>query len=120
MTAERPRRVAIIGGGGPTGLPCGLVLCEAGHTVPLVETNAAVVKTIRSGRMPFGERDADELLPRCLASERLHFCSEGTDLSAQEIVIVTIGTPVDEYLDPDVRAFDRVVDAVRQTMCDEQ
>ena len=116
MTAERPRRVAIIGGGGHIGLPFGLVLCEAGHTVALVETNAAVVKTIQAGTMPFDERGADQLLPRCLASGRLHFCSEGADLSEHEIVIVTIGTPVDEYLDPDVRSFDRVIDSVLQNM----
>ena len=109
---QRPFNVAVIGGAGHVGLPFGLVLCDFGHRVTLVDTNAAQLERICQGNMPFEERGADSLLPCCLESGRLH-CATGMNvLSDQEIVIVTIGTPVDEYLDPSLRAFDQVLEQI--------
>ncbi len=102
-------QVSIVGGGGHVGLPFGLALCDHGHTVSVIDINEATLAKIRSGQLPFHERGADELLPRCLESDRLILRSDLVGLSTQDIVIVTIGTPVDEYLDPNIRTFDRVV-----------
>lgn len=113
-------RVAIVGGGGHVGLPLGLLLCDSGFNVTLVDINLDTLAAVRSGRMPFFERGADELLPKCLESGRLQLTSDNGVLSDQEIVIVTIGTPVDEYLDPDVRTFDRVMRGVLDSMADGQ
>jgi UDP-N-acetyl-D-mannosaminuronic acid dehydrogenase len=109
-------RVAVIGGAGHVGLPLGLALCHAGHDVTLVDTNQATLARIGEGHMPFCERGADQLLPEMLQSGRLHLRSDLAEVPAQDVVIVTIGTPVDEYLDPNVRAFDRVVDEVLDHM----
>ena len=38
-------------------------------------------------------------------------------LGEEDVVIVTIGTPVDEYLDPGVREFDRVMADVAGAAC---
>ncbi len=113
-------RVAIIGGGGHVGLPFGLALCDRGHHVTLIDTNAETLETLRRGTMPFFERGAEELLPRVLASGRLDTDTTLGSLPQQDVVIVTIGTPVDEYLDPDVRSFDRVMDGVLENMHDGQ
>jgi UDP-N-acetyl-D-mannosaminuronic acid dehydrogenase len=104
-----PRKVAVIGGGGHVGLPFGLVLCDAGHATTLIDPDAARLAALGAGRMPFLERGADELLKRCLASGRLAMQTGLESLAEQEVVIVTVGTPVDEYLDPGVREFDRVM-----------
>jgi len=117
---ESPERIAVVGGAGHVGLPLGLFLCGTGHHVTLVDTNPAALEEIAQGRMPFYERGADELLPRCLSSGRLSMTSSLETISQQSIVIVTIGTPVDEYLDPDVRTFDRVTEAVLAEMVDGQ
>ncbi len=114
------QRVAVVGGGGHVGLPLGLVVCDTGRTVTLVDTNERTLSAIGGGRMPFFERGADELLRRCLASGRLLLASGNDVLSDQDVVIVTIGTPVDEYLDPDVRAFDRIMRGVLDQMRDGQ
>ncbi|MEQ8854023.1 nucleotide sugar dehydrogenase [Gimesia sp.] len=111
---QHPLRVAIIGGGGHVGLPFGLALCDCGHTVTLVDLNETQLDTIRSGQMPFQEINADQLLPRVLESGRLHCSTSFTALSEQDVIIVTIGTPVDEYLDPSLRAFDQVMEDVFQ------
>jgi UDP-N-acetyl-D-mannosaminuronic acid dehydrogenase len=115
-----PLRVAVVGGCGHIGLPLGLLLCDRGHTVTLVDVNAAAVKSISEGNVPFYEQGADELLPKCLSSGRLRLTLEAQSVRDQDIVLVTIGTPVDEYLDPDIRTFDRVIDDVVRWMQDGQ
>lgn len=112
----RPLRVAIVGGGGHVGLPLGLLLCDRGHTVTLIDSSAERLAVIASGQMPFMEVGADELLPQCLASGRFHLAPDDASLMEQDVVIVTIGTPVDEYLDPNIRAFDRTMNGVLDRM----
>ncbi|QDV16367.1 UDP-glucose 6-dehydrogenase YwqF [Gimesia panareensis] len=111
---QHPLRIAIIGGAGHVGLPFGLALCDCGHTVTLVDLNQSQLDTIRAGQMPFSEINADRLLPKVLTSGRLHCSTDFSVLSEQDVVIVTIGTPVDEYLDPSLRAFDQVMEEVFQ------
>ncbi len=117
---QSPLRVAVVGGCGHIGLPLGLLLCDRGHTVTLVDVNASAVKSISEGKVPFYEHGADELLPKCLASGRLKLTVAADAVRDQDVVLVTIGTPVDEYLDPDIRTFDRVIDDVVQWMGDGQ
>lgn len=114
------RAIAVVGGCGHVGLPLGLFLCDVGHRVTLLDTNASGLRDLADGRMPFHERGADELLPRCLKSGRLQLTGDAGALRDQEVVIVTIGTPVDEYLDPNIRTFDRVLDGVLERMRDGQ
>ncbi|QDT26764.1 UDP-glucose 6-dehydrogenase YwqF [Gimesia panareensis] len=111
---QHPLNVAIIGGAGHVGLPFGLALCDCGHTVTLVDLNQSQLDIIRAGQMPFSEINADQLLPRALETGRLHCSTDFADLSTQDVIIVTIGTPVDEYLDPSLRAFDQVMEEVFQ------
>lgn len=109
---KQPLKIAVVGGGGHVGLPLALFLCREGHDVTIVDVNQATLDTIAAGRMPFQERGADELLPACLASGRFSLRPDDEAVRDVDVVIVTIGTPVDEYLDPDVRTFDRVVSGV--------
>lgn len=110
------KRVAIVGGGGRVGLPFGLVLCEIGHTVTLVDPDPRRLAAIRAGKMPFLERGADELLTHSLQSGRLLTHESAAILPEQDVVVLTVGTPVDEYLDPSVRQFDVVIQGVLEKM----
>lgn len=102
------------------GLPFGLLLCDLGHIVTLVDADASRLEQIRDGHMPFFERRAGELLANCLACGRLASSTTLDSLSEQDVVIVTVGTPVDEYLDPKIRSFDRVMEEVLAHMRDGQ
>lgn len=113
-------RVAIVGGGGHVGLPLGLVLADTGFSVTLVDVNEERLKTIAAGQMPFMERGAEVLLARALKNGRLHTTMSLDDLAGHQTVIVTTGTPVDEYLDPDVRSFDRMTESLLARMADGQ
>jgi UDP-N-acetyl-D-mannosaminuronic acid dehydrogenase len=99
--------LAIVGGCGHVGLPLGLAFARRGHQVDLLDTDAERVAAVNAGRMPFYEEGADTLLGELTSSGMLKATTDATVLEDAAAVIVTIGTPVDEYLDPSVGAFDR-------------
>jgi UDP-N-acetyl-D-mannosaminuronic acid dehydrogenase len=104
--------VAIVGGCGHVGLPLGLAFARKGYQVDLVDTTAERVAQVNAGKMPFHEDDAEPLLARLTQSGLLKATPDAAVLEDAEAIIVTIGTPVDEYLDPSVGAFDRSMTAL--------
>lgn len=108
------QRVAIVGGCGHVGLPLGLAFADAGVEVVLYDINDDAIDQIRAGRMPFLEHGAAPVLDRVLANGNLTLSSDPRSVAAVEIVIVVIGTPVDEHLNPDpgavVNAIERMLD----------
>jgi len=112
--------IAIVGGCGHVGLPLGLLLADRGHPVTLVDTSPERVEQVRAGRMPFLERGAEPLLRRVLDAGRLRATGEAGPLRDHDTVIVTIGTPVDEFLDPDSRGFLRGMHGILDRMRDGQ
>lgn len=110
-------RVGIVGGCGHVGLPLGLAFADAGLDVLLYDIDAAAVDRVRAGKMPFFERGADEVLARVLASGRLTLTTEPDSIGEVDHVVVVIGTPVDEHLNPDpgavVTAIERMIDHLR-------
>lgn len=106
--------ITIVGGCGHVGLPLGIAFANAGAAVTLYDTNARHVAEVTAGRMPFLEWGAETELARALGSSRLVASTDPKSVSRAEVVIVTIGTPVDEFLDPKVRHFDRAIRELRQ------
>jgi UDP-N-acetyl-D-mannosaminuronic acid dehydrogenase len=104
--------ISIVGGCGHVGLPLGLAFAQAGAEVHLIDTDTEKVRRVASGRMPFLERGADELLPAVRAAGRLHVTTEQTPLGHTDVVVVTIGTPVDEFLNPGLYDFDAALDGL--------
>jgi UDP-N-acetyl-D-mannosaminuronic acid dehydrogenase len=106
--------VAIVGGCGHVGLPLGLAFADAGLDVVLYDINEAAIDTVRAGKMPFFETGAEEVLERVLDSGRLTLSSDPASVSQVEHVVVVVGTPVDEHLNPDpgvvVRAIEAMID----------
>jgi len=105
MPPERTHDICIIGGAGHVGLPLALVFARVGQRVLIFDTNRAVMDTIKSGTMPFIEYGAEPLLAAALRDGRLDFSSEAKDIARASTVIVAVGTPVDEYLNPKLRAL---------------
>ncbi|HXG09551.1 MAG TPA: nucleotide sugar dehydrogenase [Gemmataceae bacterium] len=101
--------LAIVGGCGHVGLPLGLALARKGYQVDLIDTSAERVALVNSGKMPFHEDDADELLAQTVQSGLVKATTDLATMEDASAVIITIGTPVDEHLDPSVCAFDRAL-----------
>jgi UDP-N-acetyl-D-mannosaminuronic acid dehydrogenase len=120
MRGKWSQDVVILGGCGHVGLPLGLALADAGLSVSLFDANAAVVGLVRSGTMPHREADAQEVLERTLMSGRLTATSEPSSVGSAECVVVVIGTPVDEHLNPDPQAVVTAVESVEEYLHDGQ
>jgi UDP-N-acetyl-D-mannosaminuronic acid dehydrogenase len=103
------KKVAIIGGCGHVGLPLGLALADAGRSVSLVDTNRRAVDCVNRGDMPFMERGGEEVLRRVLKSNTLRATTDDSAVSGADAVVLVIGTPVDEHLNPNLGALERVV-----------
>jgi UDP-N-acetyl-D-mannosaminuronic acid dehydrogenase len=102
--------LAIVGGCGHVGLPLALAFARKGYAVDLLDTSAQRVALVNSGKMPFHEDGADELLAECVVQGRVKATTNPIVLEDASALIVTIGTPVDEYLDPSVGEFDRAME----------
>jgi UDP-N-acetyl-D-mannosaminuronic acid dehydrogenase len=114
------RDVAVLGGCGHVGLPLGLALAEAGLRVSLFDTNAESVRLAQSGVMPHRETGAQEVLERTLASGSLTVTSDPSSVGSAECLIVVIGTPVDEHLNPDPQAVTMAIESVGEYLVDGQ
>lgn len=113
--------ITIVGGCGHVGLPLGIALATAGKTTPgarvtLFDLDPDRVNQVSAGRLPFMERGAEAALARALESGRLAVTSSPDAISLSEVVVVTIGTPVNEFLDPSIRSFDRAMESIFDRM----
>jgi UDP-N-acetyl-D-mannosaminuronic acid dehydrogenase len=97
--------ICIVGGAGHVGLPLGIAFAAAGQRVILNDLNDAALAQIASGSMPFIEYGAEPLLKTALAEGRLLTSTDPRSVSRARFVIVAVGTPVDEYLNPKLRAL---------------
>ena len=102
--------ITVIGGAGHVGIPLVLAFAEAGMTVNVNDLNEATLATLRAGKLPFIEHGAAPLLVKALADNRLVFTSSPSQIRGSGPVIVTIGTPVDEFLNPVTAAVQRCID----------
>ena len=98
--------IVIIGGLGHVGLPLGLVFANKGLKVCLHDKDSKNAELVQNGVMPFIEYGADPILKKLIKKkDALTISSDIRDVSLAKYVIIAIGTPVDEYLNPNVRIF---------------
>ena len=116
-TDRETRDAVIIGGCGRVGLPLGIALASRGRTVTLYDINAAAVDTVNGGCLPFDEDGAAEPLRAAVANGNLDATTDPASVGSADTLIVIVGTPVDEHLNPDLaavpRALERCIDHLR-------
>jgi UDP-N-acetyl-D-mannosaminuronic acid dehydrogenase len=108
--SEFSRDVVIIGGCGRVGLPLGVALASRGLSVTLYDLNAAAVATVNQAVMPFDEEGAAEPLAAAVRAGRLVATTEAASVGTAEHLVVVVGTPVDEHLNPDLGAVPRALE----------
>jgi UDP-N-acetyl-D-mannosaminuronic acid dehydrogenase len=112
--------ITIVGGAGHIGIPLVLALAEAGLRVNVNDLNKESLAILQAGRLPFIEAGADNVLRKALANQRLTFTSSSDRISADGPVIITIGTPVDEFLNPVRQVVQDCIDAMLPSLGDGQ
>ena len=91
--------VCVVGGCGHVGLPLAIAFAESGLRVSIYDIDSQAVKTVGQGVMPFREEGADALLRKHIGKT---LCASTTpeSVAKAQYVVVVIGTPVDEHLNP--------------------
>jgi UDP-N-acetyl-D-mannosaminuronic acid dehydrogenase len=94
------------------GLPLGLAFAEKNQRVLLYDIDTKTLEVIARGSLPFIEYGAEVILKE-VVNKKLMVSSDIRDISKARYVVIAIGTPVDEYLNPKLRALLELVTQLR-------
>jgi UDP-N-acetyl-D-mannosaminuronic acid dehydrogenase len=94
----------VIGGCGHVGLPLAIAFASRGARVGIFDTNEASVALVNAATLPFAEPGAGPVLERVIAGGLLQASSDPAMVSTGEHLVVVVGTPVGENLEPDQSA----------------
>ena len=85
----------------------------------LFDINPAAVARVDAGDLPFDEAGAAEVLAR-VAGRTLDATTDPSCVALAEHVIIVVGTPVDEHLNPEPQAVPEAVAALAEHLCSGQ
>jgi UDP-N-acetyl-D-mannosaminuronic acid dehydrogenase len=112
--------LTVVGGGGHVGIPLVLAFAEAGFRVNVNDINREVLETMKAGRLPFIENGGEALLAQALERDRLVFTDTPAGVSTNGPVIITIGTPIDEFHNPTREVVQECIDDLLPHLADGQ
>ncbi len=112
--------ICVVGGAGHVGLPLAIVFASKGQQVLIYDTNTDAIDLIRRGIMPLLEHGAEPLLHDVLAKGLLSFSSDAAGVANVPTIIVTIGTPIDGCLNPDLKGMVRCLEPMLPYLSSEQ
>jgi UDP-N-acetyl-D-mannosaminuronic acid dehydrogenase len=96
---------------GHIGLPLGILLAyETSSRVTLVDFNLQHKASVLLGKMPYKEYGIEPVLQSVLDNQLLAITDDYRLTSECDVIIVCIGTPVDEYLSPVLKPFASCID----------
>lgn len=120
MSTKFKHDVCIVGGCGHVGLPLAITFAQSGLKVSVYDINAAAIDRVRGGWMPFLEPGAEPAL-REVIGRSLQVGDDPRCVSESRHVVVIIGTPVDEHLNPTFltirRFFEGLLPHLRDGQC---
>lgn len=107
-----PMRIAVVGGAGRAGLPLSLLLAEKGFQAIVIDNNMARLKMLETGEFPFVEEGGAELLQKAKGFG-LTFSTEHKRIAGCDVVILTVETPIDEHLNPNLAPVYGALEQIR-------
>lgn len=111
--------ICVIGGGGHVGLPLSIAFAEKGKKVIIYDTNYETLEIIKKGRMPFMEEGCEGILEKVI-NNNLFTTDRPESISESEIIVVVIGTPVDEHLNPKFRLMKKFFENILPYLKEDQ
>ena len=91
--------VCVIGGCGRVGLPLSIAFADKGLKVVIYDLDKDRRNKVKDGIMPFLEEGSEQRLKRVIG-KNLHVSDSPRSITQSRFIIVTIGTPVEEHLNP--------------------
>lgn len=111
--------VCVVGGAGHVGLPLSVAFASKGKRVVIFDTNEDALATISAGKMPFMEPSCEPMLQSCMG-KALFTSSDAASVSDAKFVVVIVGTPVDEHLNPMHEQLWRFFDGIAEHLRSDQ
>lgn len=112
--------ICIVGGCGHVGLPLGIAFADKNKKVVLYDINKSIIDKVNAGIVPFKEEGAKPVLNRVLKNNNLRATNDTTVISKSEVIILVIGTPVDEHLNPKISEITKTIDEISNHLKDNQ
>lgn len=112
-------RIVVVGGCGHVGLPLSVALANSGNSVVAFDISNSAVREVNNGFPPFWEPDLDVALSHALKNGFSAVTSPNS-VSAADVVIVIVGTPIDIHLNPDPNAVVSAVENIASKLNDDQ
>jgi len=112
--------LCVVGGAGHVGLPFALVFTHKKLNVAIYDINQSALDMIGTGRIPFMEEGAESLLSEALSSGCLTLSSDPGIIAQSKNIVITIGTPVDEFLNPEFKMITSAFEKLLPYFHDEQ
>lgn len=112
--------LGVIGGCGHVGLPLALSFADLDQKVLIYDLNKKALEQIKSGKMPFQEEGAQGVLESALGKSKLYFSDDPSPLGKCKFLILIIGTPVDEHLNPSFATIQNAIDQCLPFLVDGQ
>lgn len=106
--------ICIVGGLGHVGLPLGIKFAEKKLKVCLYDINKENSSIVKNKKMPFIEYGAEKILSKVINNGNLYVSNSPNDISLAKYVFITIGTPIDEYLNPKTKEFLNVISKLKK------
>lgn len=104
---------------GRVGLPLSLAFVDAGFTVYGIDINEDYLNILKKGQMPFIEKGTQDILNKHL-NKKFFPSSDNSLISKADIIIVTLGTPVDDHLNPDYSQLNSIIPTLIKYLKKEQ
>jgi UDP-N-acetyl-D-mannosaminuronic acid dehydrogenase len=101
--------VTVLGGCGRVGLPLAISFAHRGLRVGIYDISAEAVERVSRGELPFQEPGAAEPLRAALADGSLRATVDPAVIRTSAAVVVVIGTPVDQHMNPDPESVARAL-----------
>ena len=117
---KRNYEVVVVGGAGHVGAPLSIVLAKKGFRTLIYDISQSALDTLARGELPFLEEGGTPLLKEVLKDGTLGFSNKVADIRGIPYVILTIGTPVDEFHNPVLRVLTDCLDTLLPHLSDDQ
>jgi len=112
--------LCVVGGAGHVGLPLSIVFASRGQRVLIYDINRESLAAIGQGKMPFMESGAEPLLRQALGNGSLEVTSDLKMVEKAAALVIVIGTPIDEFMNPSLKAILGCLDGLLPYVRDDQ
>jgi UDP-N-acetyl-D-mannosaminuronic acid dehydrogenase len=117
---KKTYEVVVVGGAGHVGAPLAILMADRGIRTLVHDINQKSLDTLAAGKLPFFEENGEPLLQKAVAAGTIGFSARPADIEGVPIIIVTIGTPVDEFHNPILRVVTECFDQLLPYLSDNQ